>query len=165
VALRAPSGTPEHFETFLSHRGEEMGSIRGQVRVHVPADLRQRGTRPKIYGRCTVGATGPTRTPAPPLRPRPLLSLPAELPPPTASFLCNTSSIRLLGELPDCPLFRDSLPPLGPLLLLAASAWLSPDQMLPGGPSGYRGPEVIVCLTLQPAPPFLPAGQSLSRLL
>ncbi|KAG7268786.1 LOW QUALITY PROTEIN: hypothetical protein CRUP_018341 [Coryphaenoides rupestris] len=49
VALRAPGGPLEHFETFLSHRGEEMGSIRGQVRVHVPADLRQRGTRPKIY--------------------------------------------------------------------------------------------------------------------
>ncbi|CAB1325382.1 unnamed protein product [Coregonus sp. 'balchen'] len=38
------------FETFLTHRGEDMGSIRGRVRVHVPKD--RRGTRGKIYGRC-----------------------------------------------------------------------------------------------------------------
>ena len=49
VALRSQSGTLEHFETFLSHRGEEMGSIRGQVKVHVPADYR-RAARSKIYG-------------------------------------------------------------------------------------------------------------------
>ncbi|KAM3866527.1 inositol polyphosphate phosphatase-like 1b [Diretmus argenteus] len=47
VALRSPTGTLEQFETFLSHRGEEMGSIRGRVRVHVPTD--RRGTREKIY--------------------------------------------------------------------------------------------------------------------
>ena len=50
MALRSPSGTAlEQFETFLSHRGEEMGSIRGQVKVHVPADYR-RAARSKIYG-------------------------------------------------------------------------------------------------------------------
>ncbi|KAJ3588591.1 hypothetical protein NHX12_012183 [Muraenolepis orangiensis] len=48
VALGSPGGTLEHFETFLSHRGDSMGSIRGQVKVHVPADHR-RGARPKIY--------------------------------------------------------------------------------------------------------------------
>uniref|UniRef100_A0A3B4ZJ40 phosphatidylinositol-3,4,5-trisphosphate 5-phosphatase n=1 Tax=Stegastes partitus TaxID=144197 RepID=A0A3B4ZJ40_9TELE len=47
VALRSLTGASEQFETFLSHRGEEMGSIRGRVRVHVPKD--RRGTREKIY--------------------------------------------------------------------------------------------------------------------
>lgn len=47
VALRSLIGASEQFETFLSHRGEEMGSIRGRVRVHVPKD--RRGTRTKIY--------------------------------------------------------------------------------------------------------------------
>lgn len=48
VALRSLIGASEQFETFLSHRGEEMGSIRGRVRIHVPKD--RRGTREKIYG-------------------------------------------------------------------------------------------------------------------
>ncbi|CAL8331716.1 unnamed protein product, partial [Gadus morhua 'NCC'] len=48
VALRSPSGPLEQFETFLSHRGEEMGNIRGHVKVHVPADYR-RAARSKIY--------------------------------------------------------------------------------------------------------------------
>ncbi|XP_037635817.1 inositol polyphosphate phosphatase-like 1b isoform X1 [Sebastes umbrosus] len=47
VALRSLAGASEQFETFLSHRGEEMGSIRGRVRVHVPKD--RRGTREKTY--------------------------------------------------------------------------------------------------------------------
>ncbi|KAM9849589.1 inositol polyphosphate phosphatase-like 1b isoform 2-T2 [Aulostomus maculatus] len=47
VALRSLAGASEQFETFLSHRGEEMGSIRGRVRIHVPKD--RRGTREKIY--------------------------------------------------------------------------------------------------------------------
>lgn len=50
VALRSLIGASEQFETFLSHRGEEMGSIRGRVRVHVPKD--RRGTRTKIYEFC-----------------------------------------------------------------------------------------------------------------
>lgn len=48
VALRSLTGASEQFETFLCHRGEEMGSIRGRVRVHVPKD--RRATRQKIYG-------------------------------------------------------------------------------------------------------------------
>ncbi|KAM6953274.1 inositol polyphosphate phosphatase-like 1b [Aplochiton taeniatus] len=48
VALRSLIGASEQFETFLSHRGEEMGSIRGRVWIHVPKD--RRGTREKIYG-------------------------------------------------------------------------------------------------------------------
>uniref|UniRef100_A0A3Q2PP66 phosphatidylinositol-3,4,5-trisphosphate 5-phosphatase n=1 Tax=Fundulus heteroclitus TaxID=8078 RepID=A0A3Q2PP66_FUNHE len=47
VALRSVMSASQKFETFLSHRGEEMGSIRGRVRVHVPKD--RRGTRPKVY--------------------------------------------------------------------------------------------------------------------
>ncbi|XP_054453301.1 LOW QUALITY PROTEIN: inositol polyphosphate phosphatase-like 1b [Anoplopoma fimbria] len=47
VALRSLTGASEQFETFLCHRGEEMGSIRGRVRVHVPKD--RRGTREKTY--------------------------------------------------------------------------------------------------------------------
>ncbi|XP_037316389.2 inositol polyphosphate phosphatase-like 1b [Pungitius pungitius] len=47
VALRSLTGASEQFETFLSHRGEEMGSMRGRVRVHVPKD--RRGTREKTY--------------------------------------------------------------------------------------------------------------------
>ncbi|XP_072293210.1 inositol polyphosphate phosphatase-like 1b isoform X2 [Eucyclogobius newberryi] len=50
VALRSVIGASEQFETFLSHRGEEMGSIRGRVRVHIPKD--RRGTRAKIYEFC-----------------------------------------------------------------------------------------------------------------
>uniref|UniRef100_A0A8C7ZC86 phosphatidylinositol-3,4,5-trisphosphate 5-phosphatase n=1 Tax=Oryzias sinensis TaxID=183150 RepID=A0A8C7ZC86_9TELE len=48
VALYSLTGASEKFETFLSHRGEEMGSIRGRIRVHVPKD--RRATRRKIYG-------------------------------------------------------------------------------------------------------------------
>uniref|UniRef100_A0A8C5E427 phosphatidylinositol-3,4,5-trisphosphate 5-phosphatase n=1 Tax=Gouania willdenowi TaxID=441366 RepID=A0A8C5E427_GOUWI len=51
VALRSLTGVSEQFETFLSHRGEEMGSIRGRVRIHVPKE--RRGTRRKIYGETT----------------------------------------------------------------------------------------------------------------
>ncbi|KAL4631572.1 phosphatidylinositol 3,4,5-trisphosphate 5-phosphatase 2B-like isoform X1 [Arapaima gigas] len=48
VALRSLIGsTVETFETFLTHRGEEMGSIRGRVMVHTPKDRRQ--TREKTY--------------------------------------------------------------------------------------------------------------------
>ncbi|AWP11906.1 putative phosphatidylinositol 3-4-5-trisphosphate 5-phosphatase 2B-like [Scophthalmus maximus] len=47
VALRSLTRASEQFETFLIHRGEEMGSIRGRVRVHVPKDRRR--MREKTY--------------------------------------------------------------------------------------------------------------------
>ncbi|KAM9833080.1 inositol polyphosphate phosphatase-like 1b isoform X1 [Syngnathus typhle] len=47
IALRSLVGASEQFETFLSHRGEEIGSIRGRVRIHVPKD--RRATRQKSY--------------------------------------------------------------------------------------------------------------------
>lgn len=57
VALRSLAGASEQFETFLCHRGEEMGSIRGRVRIHVPKD--RRGTREKIYGESTAAGSSP----------------------------------------------------------------------------------------------------------
>uniref|UniRef100_A0AAY4D4S3 phosphatidylinositol-3,4,5-trisphosphate 5-phosphatase n=1 Tax=Denticeps clupeoides TaxID=299321 RepID=A0AAY4D4S3_9TELE len=49
LALRSLITTAaQPFETFLTHRGEEMGSIRGWVKVHVPPDRRQ--TRVRSYG-------------------------------------------------------------------------------------------------------------------
>uniref|UniRef100_A0A8C7QY51 phosphatidylinositol-3,4,5-trisphosphate 5-phosphatase n=1 Tax=Oncorhynchus mykiss TaxID=8022 RepID=A0A8C7QY51_ONCMY len=76
VALRSLIGAAEQFETFLTHRGEEMGSIRGRVRVHVPKD--RRGTREKIYGGF---AWLPSHQPhhCSPLLPLLTLSLPAGL--------------------------------------------------------------------------------------
>ncbi|XP_028815874.1 inositol polyphosphate phosphatase-like 1b isoform X2 [Denticeps clupeoides] len=48
LALRSLITTAaQPFETFLTHRGEEMGSIRGWVKVHVPPDRRQ--TRVRSY--------------------------------------------------------------------------------------------------------------------
>ncbi|XP_041076387.1 phosphatidylinositol 3,4,5-trisphosphate 5-phosphatase 2B-like [Polyodon spathula] len=48
IALRSLIGsTAQQFEMFLTHRAEEMGSIRGRVRVYVPKD--RRGTRERIY--------------------------------------------------------------------------------------------------------------------
>ncbi|MGH0187299.1 UNVERIFIED_CONTAM: hypothetical protein FKN15_024586 [Acipenser sinensis] len=48
IALRSLIGsTAQQFEMFLTHRAEEMGSIRGHIRVCVPKD--RRGTRERIY--------------------------------------------------------------------------------------------------------------------
>lgn len=52
VALRSLIGASEQFETFLCHRGEEMGSVRGRVRLHVPKD--RRTVREKVYGGSNV---------------------------------------------------------------------------------------------------------------
>uniref|UniRef100_A0A9J8AKD0 phosphatidylinositol-3,4,5-trisphosphate 5-phosphatase n=1 Tax=Cyprinus carpio carpio TaxID=630221 RepID=A0A9J8AKD0_CYPCA len=42
VALRSVTGkSSDLFETCLTHRGEEMGSIRGRIRVYVPPDRRR----------------------------------------------------------------------------------------------------------------------------
>uniref|UniRef100_A0A8B9LKL8 phosphatidylinositol-3,4,5-trisphosphate 5-phosphatase n=1 Tax=Astyanax mexicanus TaxID=7994 RepID=A0A8B9LKL8_ASTMX len=49
VALQTViSSSLESFETCLTHRGEEMGSIRGQVKVYVPPTRRR--TRERVYG-------------------------------------------------------------------------------------------------------------------
>uniref|UniRef100_A0A8C4SV03 phosphatidylinositol-3,4,5-trisphosphate 5-phosphatase n=1 Tax=Erpetoichthys calabaricus TaxID=27687 RepID=A0A8C4SV03_ERPCA len=48
IAFRSLIGsTPQQFETFLIHRGEEMGSIRGWIQVYVPKN--HCNTRERIY--------------------------------------------------------------------------------------------------------------------
>lgn len=98
MALRSLVGASEQFETFLSHRGEEIGSIRGRVRLHVPKDLR--GTREKTYG----GSDGTVPLPAPSALLA--LSLPSQLSPQLApSFPVSPVSLTLL------PLFGSSMTP------------------------------------------------------
>uniref|UniRef100_A0AAZ3SED3 phosphatidylinositol-3,4,5-trisphosphate 5-phosphatase n=1 Tax=Oncorhynchus tshawytscha TaxID=74940 RepID=A0AAZ3SED3_ONCTS len=49
VALKSMIGsTAQQFHTYLSHRGEETGNIRGSMRVRVPAE--RMGTRERLYG-------------------------------------------------------------------------------------------------------------------
>lgn len=49
LALRSAIGsTAQQFETFLFHRGEETGSVRGWMRVRVPRG--RSGTRERLYG-------------------------------------------------------------------------------------------------------------------
>lgn len=57
VALRSLIGASEQFETFLCHRGEEVGSVRGRVRLHVPKD--RRTVREKVYGESNVQSQNP----------------------------------------------------------------------------------------------------------
>lgn len=94
MALRSLSGASEQFETFLCHRGEEMGSIRGRVRIHVPKDRRE--TREKTYGESA--GTGP-------FLPSALLGLSFPIPIssslPLHSLSCEShfaSSIRFLND-------------------------------------------------------------------
>ncbi|XP_072520366.1 inositol polyphosphate phosphatase-like 1b isoform X2 [Salminus brasiliensis] len=48
VALQSViTSSLESFETYLTHRGEEMGSIRGQIKVYVPPNRRR--TRERVY--------------------------------------------------------------------------------------------------------------------
>lgn len=53
LALKSMIGsTAQQFHTYLSHRGEETGNIRGSMRVRVPAE--RMGTRERLYGNETV---------------------------------------------------------------------------------------------------------------
>uniref|UniRef100_K7FW42 phosphatidylinositol-3,4,5-trisphosphate 5-phosphatase n=1 Tax=Pelodiscus sinensis TaxID=13735 RepID=K7FW42_PELSI len=48
IAMRSMIGSlPQQFETFLFHRGEETGSMRGWMKVRVPKD--RRSTRERLY--------------------------------------------------------------------------------------------------------------------
>uniref|UniRef100_A0A8B9F6Y4 phosphatidylinositol-3,4,5-trisphosphate 5-phosphatase n=1 Tax=Amazona collaria TaxID=241587 RepID=A0A8B9F6Y4_9PSIT len=50
IAMRSMIGSmAQQFETFLFHRGEETGSIRGWMKVQVPKDTC--GTRERLYGK------------------------------------------------------------------------------------------------------------------
>lgn len=55
LALKSMIGsTPQQFHTYLSHRGEETGNIRGSMRVRVPSE--RIGTRERLYGDCGVNS-------------------------------------------------------------------------------------------------------------
>ncbi|NWW74464.1 SHIP2 phosphatase, partial [Climacteris rufus] len=73
IALKSMIGsTAQQFLTYLSHRGEETGNIRGSMKVRVPTE--RLGTRERLYGEDPppLGGDGGDRTP--PLSP----CLPAE---------------------------------------------------------------------------------------
>ncbi|NWX03029.1 SHIP2 phosphatase, partial [Caloenas nicobarica] len=91
IAMRSLiSSMAQQFETFLSHRGEETGSIRGWVKVRVPTD--RRSTRERLYEWISfeeeeedaepAADTPPCPTP-PPKHPR---SRPRSLPEPAAGY-------------------------------------------------------------------------------
>uniref|UniRef100_A0A674K302 phosphatidylinositol-3,4,5-trisphosphate 5-phosphatase n=1 Tax=Terrapene triunguis TaxID=2587831 RepID=A0A674K302_9SAUR len=51
IALKSMIGsTTQQFLTYLSHRGEETGNIRGSMKVRVPAE--RMSTRERLYGEC-----------------------------------------------------------------------------------------------------------------
>ena len=57
VALKSMIGsTAQQFLTFLSHRGEETGNIRGSMKVRVPTE--RLGTRERLYGGGSIGRGG-----------------------------------------------------------------------------------------------------------
>ncbi|XP_074003273.1 phosphatidylinositol 3,4,5-trisphosphate 5-phosphatase 2-like [Numenius arquata] len=89
IAMRSMIGSmAQQFETFLFHRGEETGSMRGWMKVRVPKD--RRSTRERLYEWISFEeedtepvADVPT-CPKPPLQP--LRSRPRSLPEPAASY-------------------------------------------------------------------------------
>ncbi|XP_031360615.2 phosphatidylinositol 3,4,5-trisphosphate 5-phosphatase 2A [Lonchura striata] len=93
LALRSAIGTTaQQFETFLFHRGEETGSVRGWMRVRVPRG--RRGTRERLYEWISFeeeeeekdaepAAEPPMCPEPPPQRPR---SRPRSLPEPTTDY-------------------------------------------------------------------------------
>lgn len=55
LALKSMIGsTAQQFHTYLSHRGEETGNIRGSMRVRVPSE--RMGTRERLYGNYVLKA-------------------------------------------------------------------------------------------------------------
>uniref|UniRef100_A0A672GHL7 phosphatidylinositol-3,4,5-trisphosphate 5-phosphatase n=1 Tax=Salarias fasciatus TaxID=181472 RepID=A0A672GHL7_SALFA len=57
LALKSMIGsTAQQFHTYLSHRGEETGNIRGSMRVRVPSE--RMGTRERLYGKKQFGELG-----------------------------------------------------------------------------------------------------------
>ncbi|NXA05230.1 SHIP2 phosphatase, partial [Sapayoa aenigma] len=89
IAMRSMIGsTAQQFETFLFHRGEETGSMRGWMRVRVPKD--RCSTRERLYEwisfeeEDTEPATDALTCPKPP--PQRLRSRPRSLPEPAAGY-------------------------------------------------------------------------------
>lgn len=57
LALKSMIGsTAQQFHTYLSHRGEETGNIRGSMRVRVPSE--RMGTRERLYGKTLLMSKG-----------------------------------------------------------------------------------------------------------
>ncbi|XP_027518935.1 phosphatidylinositol 3,4,5-trisphosphate 5-phosphatase 2-like [Corapipo altera] len=70
IALRSMIGsTAQQFETFLFHRGEETGSIRGWMRVRVPTE--RRSTRERLYEWISFEEEDAEPVTDTPLRPKP----------------------------------------------------------------------------------------------
>ncbi|NWY75414.1 SHP2A phosphatase, partial [Erithacus rubecula] len=89
LALRSAIGsTAQQFETFLFHRGEETGSVRGWMRVRVPRG--RCGTRERLYEWISFEeedaepAAEPAMCPQPP--PQRLRSRPRSLPEPATGY-------------------------------------------------------------------------------
>uniref|UniRef100_A0A3P8XET1 phosphatidylinositol-3,4,5-trisphosphate 5-phosphatase n=1 Tax=Esox lucius TaxID=8010 RepID=A0A3P8XET1_ESOLU len=131
VALGSLLRSGEQFETFLTHRGEEMGSIRGRVKVHVPKN--RRGTREKTYGEL---ASLPSSRPSYPSLPLLTLLLPfgfgqdlCELSDPALLLLfCCTMIQGFTFPYPPPP----PPPPVSDLASSFGSLLVVPDQMHPG---------------------------------
>uniref|UniRef100_A0A8B9IEY7 phosphatidylinositol-3,4,5-trisphosphate 5-phosphatase n=1 Tax=Anser cygnoides TaxID=8845 RepID=A0A8B9IEY7_ANSCY len=70
IAMRSMIGSmAQQFETFLFHRGEETGSMRGWMKVRVPKE--RHSTRERLYGKAAPVPPCPSDTPTcpkPPLR-------------------------------------------------------------------------------------------------
>ncbi|XP_062495935.1 LOW QUALITY PROTEIN: phosphatidylinositol 3,4,5-trisphosphate 5-phosphatase 2-like [Pezoporus occidentalis] len=89
IAMRSMIGSmAQRFETFLFHRGEETGSIRGWMKVRVPKDTC--GTRERLYEWISFeeeDAKPAAHTPMCPKPPwQPLRSRPRSLPEPAAGY-------------------------------------------------------------------------------
>ncbi|XP_009082769.1 PREDICTED: phosphatidylinositol 3,4,5-trisphosphate 5-phosphatase 2-like [Acanthisitta chloris] len=87
IAMRSMIGsTAQQFETFVFHRGEETGSMRGWMRVRVPKD--HCSTRERLYGKGNPHQLHPSalghRCPKP--LPPHLRSRPRSLPEPASSY-------------------------------------------------------------------------------
>uniref|UniRef100_A0A8C9FJQ2 phosphatidylinositol-3,4,5-trisphosphate 5-phosphatase n=1 Tax=Pavo cristatus TaxID=9049 RepID=A0A8C9FJQ2_PAVCR len=86
IAMRSMIGsTAQQFETFLFHRGEETGSMRGWMKVRVPKD--RRSTRERLYEWISFEEEEDAPAEDSPLCPKPLLrSRPRSLPEVTSSY-------------------------------------------------------------------------------
>ncbi|XP_065545575.1 phosphatidylinositol 3,4,5-trisphosphate 5-phosphatase 2-like isoform X2 [Lathamus discolor] len=89
IAMRSMMGSmAQQFETFLFHRGEETGSIRGWMKVRVPKDIC--GTRERLYEWISFEEEDAEPVPDTPVCPKPprqpLRNRPRSLPEPAAGY-------------------------------------------------------------------------------
>nr|XP_030128321.3 phosphatidylinositol 3,4,5-trisphosphate 5-phosphatase 2-like [Taeniopygia guttata] len=159
LALRSAIGsTARQFETFLFHRGEETGSVRGWMRVRVPRG--RRGTREKLYEwisfeeeeeKDAEPAAEPPMCPEP--APQRLRSRPRSLPEPTTDYTnpayfifegVPTARLPAPGEAPKKPAEgpaggQQCRSPAGPRLPLPSEEQPWCDRPRCGPPSPSRG--------------------------